>query len=168
MLVIGSLSSCAPDPGAAPPCGSVRRVALVAQAVPGAAYVPCIDHLEEGWRDGDFLARRGRASFTLRPERAGSRSVTVVLEGACDVSDAVPTRPRAEGVRTALSLRSITPRYAGRLVDVFPGGCITYRFDFARGPHIALMEELETTVGLMSRRDLRLQLRRELSVELDP
>jgi hypothetical protein len=52
-------------------------------------------------------------------------------------------------------------------MDVFSGGCISYSFDFARGPHIALMEELQDTVGLFSRRQLRLGLKDQLGVELD-
>ena len=63
---------------------------------------------------------------------------------------------------------SITPRYTGTLSDVFPGGCVTYAFDFVRGPHIALMEELGAAVGLYSRRQLRLDLQDRLGVELDP
>lgn len=164
------LPACSPGAAAeeVPRCGSVRRLALVAQAVPGAAYVPCVDHLEEGWSDQRFAARRGRVTFRLEPGRAGGRPVRVVFEESCDAGAAVPTTPRAEGVRTSVDLRSVSPRYSGTLVDVFPGGCVTYRFDFRRGPHIPLMEELRATVGLVSRRELRLDLRRELSVELDP
>ncbi len=92
----------------------------------------------------------------------------VELASTCDVSDAVPTTPRAEGVRTFIRLATISPRYSGTLTDLFPGGCVTYRFDFARGPHIALMEELGATVDLYSRRQLRLDLRHQLGVELDP
>lgn len=162
------LPGCAPAAAGVPRCEGVRRLALVAQALPEAAYVPCLDHLEEGWSDQRFVARKGRVTFRLEPERAGGRPVEVVFDDECDDVEGVPTTPRAEGVRTSIDLVSISPRYTGTLVDVFPGGCVTYRFDFGRGPHIPLMEELQETVGLMSRRQLSLDLRRELSVELDP
>ena len=92
----------------------------------------------------------------------------VVFDSTCDVSGAVATTPRAEGVRTSIRLQTISPRYTGTLTDVFAGGCVTYRFDFARGPHIALMEQLSATVGLFPRRELGVELRDQLGVDLDP
>jgi hypothetical protein len=50
----------------------------------------------------------------------------------------------------------IEPRFAGRLYDAFPGGCVTYAFDFAAGSQIALTEQFESAVGLYSRQQLRL------------
>jgi hypothetical protein len=107
-------------------------------------------------------------AFTLDPNRSGARPVKVEFRSTCDVTDAIPITPRADGVRTTMRLEGISPRYSGTITDVFPGGCVSYRFDFARGPHIALMEDLATTVDLYSRRQLRLDLRHQLGVELDP
>lgn len=165
-LLAAAFTSCSPS-DTVPSCTAGHRLALVAQSVPGAAYVPCIDHLGEGWTAGSFDAGRGRTRFVLVPHRAGGRPVQVSFRAACDVSEATPTTPRADGVRTSIRLAGISPRYAGTLSDVFPGGCVTYAFDFARGPHIALMEELQAGVGLFSRRQLRLELRDQLGVELD-
>jgi hypothetical protein len=168
LLTVGALvPACSNALGDVPRCDSERRLALVAQAAPAAAYLPCVDHLEEGWQDSGFEAGGGEVTFRLDADRADG-PVGVALEEACDVADAVPTTPRAEGVRTSIRLTSVSPRYAGALVDVFPGGCVTYRFDFPRGAHIPLMEELQATVGLVSRQELRVALRRELSVELVP
>ena len=150
-----------------PRCEADTRLAILAQSVPEAAYVPCINRLAEGWTTQDFDATGRRTRFVLVPDRAGSRSVRVTFEAACDVGAGVPTTPRADGVRTSIDLRSISPRYAGTLRDVFPGGCVSTTFDFPRGPHIALMEELDATVGLFSRRQLRLELHDQLGVELD-
>ena len=66
------------------------------------------------------------------------------------------------------SLSSIDPRYAGTMYDVFPGGCVSYRFDFERGAHIALMAQLQSIVGFVSRQQLRLDVQRQLGVRLDP
>jgi hypothetical protein len=41
-----------------------------------------------------------------------------------------------------------------------------YEFDFARGPHIALIDELERTVRLYPRRELRQRLRDDLGIDL--
>ena len=62
----------------------------------------------------------------------------------------------------------MAPRYAGRFHDVFSGGCVTMTFDFARGPHIALLDELQQAVRLYPRRQLRQELKDELGIDLDP
>lgn len=161
------LPACSSITPSVPACEVGTRLATVAQSVPSGSYIPCIRQLGEGWTAGELQVGRGSTRFTLLPDRAGGRTVHVAYHQACDTAGAVPTTPRAEGVRTLIDLRSIAPRYAGTLMDVFSGGCISYSFDFARGPHIALMEELQDTVGLFSRRQLRLGLKDQLGVELD-
>jgi hypothetical protein len=71
-------------------------------------------------------------------------------------------------VLTYTRLNSISPRFAGSLYDVFPGGCVSYRFDFTLGSQIALMEQFEEAIGLYPRQQLRLVLKQELGVELNP
>lgn len=66
-----------------------------------------------------------------------------------------------------MQVDSISPRYAGTLFDVFPGGCVTYEFDFERGAHISLMEELQQAIDLYPRRELRLAVRDQLGVDID-
>jgi hypothetical protein len=153
---------------ATPDCSSVERLALVAQSVPGAAYVPCVQGLPAGWRTTRFDASDGSTRLSLLSDRSGGRPVDVTLEASCDVTGASPAVPRAEGVRSYLLLRSVSGTYAGTMYDVFPGGCVRYRFAFPRGPHIPLMEELAATVRLVRRGDVRLDLRDRLGVELDP
>ena len=160
------LTGCTGIESAAPGCtGDSRRLALVAQSVPGAAYLPCVGPLPAGWSTAAVHISSGRTHFRLESDR--SRPVDVELLDRCDVSGATPTTPRADGVRTYRRLDSITPRYRGTLFDVFAGGCLTYRFDFQRGAHITLTEEFQTAAGLRSRRDLALELRRDLGVDLD-
>lgn len=166
ILVFGFvLVGCTPGSDAAPDCRADQRLALLAQSVPGATYVPCVAGLRTGWRTTNFEAETGKGSFELESDRA-DRPVVVDLSPGCRVGRATAIAPRADGVRTHLELQSISPRYAGTLYDVFPGGCVTYSFDFERGPHIALMEEFQASLGLFSRRELRLELSRDIGVEL--
>lgn len=161
-------AGCASVTPTVPSCTSVVRLVLVAQSVPSAAYVPCVAELPTGWQVTAFRAERGRTTLSLLSDRAQGRAVQVRLTDGCDVQGATTEPARTPGGRTYLRLRRITPRYQGTLYDVFPGGCVRYAFDFTRGPHIALMEGLFSAIDLVSRRQLRLDVRRELGEELDP
>jgi hypothetical protein len=160
-----ALAGCTSTSETAPECRADQRLALVAQSVPHASYVPCVAGLRTGWRTANFDAQTGRTEFDLASDRA-DHPVVVDFRASCHIGDATAIAPRAEGVRTHLRVRSISPRYAGTLYDVFPGGCVTYRFDFERGPHIALMEDFQASLGLFSRRELRLGLRRNADITL--
>ena len=162
------LSGCAAIQQPVPTCGSVTRLALVAQSVPTAAYVPCLGALPTGWGAGGFQATSGHARFTLRSDLAPGRPVQVALRASCDVAGATSTTPRGPGVATYIWLRSIAPRYAGTLTDQFAGGCVTYQFDFQRGPHITLMEDFEAAVTLYPRQELAVQVHQRLGVTLGP
>jgi hypothetical protein len=150
-----------------PRCEPGQRLAIVAQSVPDAAYLPCIAGLPAGWRFTSFQVDDDQTRFTLRSDRS-DRPVRVALVPSCDLGSATPVAPRDEGVRAYQLVESVTPRYAGRLYDVFAEGCVTYEFDFARGPHIALIDELQRAVRLYPRRQLRQELQDELGVTLDP
>ena len=166
--MLGSLlAGCATTATAAPRCEAGQRLAIVAQSTPGAAYLPCVDELPPGWRFESFEVDDDGARFSLLSDRA-DRPVEVSLSSGCDVGEATPVAPRDEGVRTYQRVASISPRYAGRFYDVFPRGCVTYEFDFERGPHIALVDELLRTVRLYPRRQLRQELEDQLGVKLDP
>jgi hypothetical protein len=54
------------------------------------------------------------------------------------------------------------------MYDVFPGGCVSYRFDFERGAHVPLMAQLQSIVGFVPRQQLRLDVQRQFGVRLDP
>jgi hypothetical protein len=154
--------------GSTPRCGDVRRLAIVAESVPTASYVPCLGPLRPGWSDRAFAPESGQTRFELRSDRDTSHPVAVHLTAACNTAAATPTTPRAPGVRTYLRLRSIDPRYAGSIIDAFPGGCITYALDFERGPHIGLIDDFEHIVELRARRDLRLELHAGYDIRLAP
>lgn len=167
-LVLSVTSGCTESSARPPGCTAVERVGLLAQSVPSAGYLPCIAELPTGWEGENLVVERGSAHFQLQSDRAQGHPVTVRLQDSCDVSNASPFPPRTVGGRSYLGLQSIRPRYTGTLYDVFPGGCVTYRFDFERGAHIALMAQLESTVGFVSRPELRRRLRQQLGIELPP
>ncbi len=156
------------DRATAPRCTDAQRLALVAQSVPAASYLPCLVALPQGWTAGDATIRRGITQFRLYSDRSPGHPVLVTLSTGRPAHPGTPTTPRAIGVETYVRLAAISPRYAGSMVDTFPGGSVTYRFDFERGPHIALMEELSSAVSLRYRPDLERTFHQQLRVELDP
>jgi hypothetical protein len=162
------LTGCASSGDSVPGCGEPLRLAILAQSVPSASYLPCIRSLPPGWTTAGFSATHDGTSFLLNSDRSAGQPVTVRLTTACRISGTSPSPARAPGVLTYTRLDSIRPRFAGRLYDVFPGGCVTYAFDFSHGSQIALMEQFKAAVGLYPRQQLRLVLKQKLGVELNP
>jgi hypothetical protein len=152
----------------APRCDDPLRLAIIAQSLPAAAYVPCLRDLPEGWSSSGFDATQSGTSFLLDSDRSPGRPVKVQLTATCRPGIASPSPPRAPGVLTYTRLISVRPRFTGTVYDVFPGGCVSYAFDFALGSQIALMEQFEGAIGLYPRQQLRLILKQKLGVELNP
>lgn len=167
VLAAGPLSGCAEAPRSMPGCDADSRLGIVAQSVPGAAYVPCVAELPAGWSFAGLRVNHRGTRITLESDRA-DRTVRVTLAATCDITGATPVAPSDPGTRTYQRIESIDPRYVGEFIDVFPGGCVTTRYDFQRGAHVALVTELEQIVGLYSRQQLRQELAATLDVELDP
>lgn len=167
LLAAGVLAGCTWVRDTVPRCGDSQRLAILAQSVPTASYVPCIEQVPQGWRTSGFNPAQDGTRFLLESDRAPGAPVVVRLRPTCSVAGASPTTPRRAGVLTYIRLASISPSYAGTLLDIFPGGCVAYSFDF-KGPYIALMDEFEGAIGLYPRQQLRLDLRKKLGVELDP
>jgi hypothetical protein len=166
-LLATVLGSCAEAGTAMPRCRAGQRLGIVAQSVPTASYLPCIEVLPAGWRTDAFDVDEDGTRFELRSDRA-DRAVIVQLSSTCRRGGSTPIAPRAEGVRSYVRVDSISPRYTGRFFDVFAGGCVTADFSLGRGPHIALVDELRRIVGLYSRRQLSLELNDTLGITLDP
>jgi hypothetical protein len=166
-LVIAAPACAVTATAAMPRCEPSQRLGIVAQSVAGAAYLPCIAEMPPGWSFESFGVDDDGTRFSLRSDRS-DRPVDVELAASCDVGLATPIAPRDQGVRTYQLSESVSPRYAGRFYDVFADGCVTYEFDFARGPHITLIDELLRAVHLYPRRVLRQELRDQLGITLDP
>jgi hypothetical protein len=134
------VSGCGAGPNPSVPfCPGTGRdtgaVILIAQAVPSAAFVPCLSELPAGWTYGGERLRNGRPEFWLDSDRAGFRALTVSLTPTCDVSKAVevPSETGALELRRYEEPDALPPAFFGNRYYVFPGGCITYRFTFHRG-----------------------------------
>jgi hypothetical protein len=126
-------------------------IILSAQAVPSAALLPCINALPSGWHpDGADIAS-GHARFWLDSDLAGRAALTVTLTAACDVSGAQQVKSDRPG--TQLFERQLTraPRYSALRYYTFPGGCVSYQFNFADGGSPQLATQASGAVGFMPR-----------------
>jgi tRNA A-37 threonylcarbamoyl transferase component Bud32 len=124
----------ADDAGAYPPiCGTGHSMILSAQAVPSSAMLPCVAALPSGWSIGGATISSGKVSLWLDSDRAGPRAITVTLAAACDTSDAHQIPSDQPGTRQFERPLSLRPQFSDLRFYAFPGGCATYRFNFAPG-----------------------------------
>jgi hypothetical protein len=151
-----------------PECEASGELVTIAQAVPTATFVPCIEALPVGWSFGDMEVRDGRASFTLSNDRAGVRSVEVTLEATCDTSDATELSGSGRPHRF-LRVDELSTRRRGAWLHRFPGGCVTYGFSVPTDTYDfdAFNVELETALGFFSRRTIAADVMRRYGAELD-
>jgi hypothetical protein len=147
-----------------------QGVVLMAQSVPTAAYVPCLESMPVGWHVADVQARNDVASFSLDSDRDGVRALEIRLTGGCDTSGASEIPSDRPEMRRLEEVSSVTPQYVGRRYYVFDGGCITVHFRLA-GRHATEPLAVATqSVGTLPRDALRAHVREETDgrLELDP
>jgi hypothetical protein len=107
--------------GPLPTCDTTSRglLLLMAQAVPSADFVPCLESLPEGWALERTRVETGRAVLTL--DNAGVGDVVVTLAESCDQEGASITDAGPPGSRVyENAVGQVTVR-----ATVFSGGCIT-------------------------------------------
>jgi membrane-associated phospholipid phosphatase len=140
----------------APGCDEISdQLVLLAQTVPSASMLPCLESLPVGWSYEGLSAQKGAAFFYLNSDRAGIRSVRVALTRSCDTSDATPVPSDEPGTeRFERTTDAIFPSYVGTRYYVFEGGCVAYRFRFAGEGGAALANEVSVGLGFFSRADL--------------
>ena len=137
----------------APECGTGHAMILAAQAVPSAAFLPCIAALPSGWTapGTDAEIASGQASFWLDSGQAGVQAVTITLTATCDTSGARQIPSEQPGMRRFERPPSLVPAYSDVRYYVFPGGCATYQFLFAPGASPVLAAAVDIAVAFMPR-----------------
>ena len=135
----------------APDCGPGHAMILAAQAVPSAAFLPCIAALPSGWTTADPEIASGRASFVLDSGQAGVQAVTITLTVTCDISGAQRIPSGQPGMRRFERPLSLVPAYSGVRYYTFPGGCATYQFVLAPGASPVVTTTVNSVVAFMPR-----------------
>jgi tRNA A-37 threonylcarbamoyl transferase component Bud32 len=159
--------------GNAPDCGTGHTMILAAQAVPSAAFLPCVAALPVGWTTVNDEIASGRASFGLDSgSLAGGggvhfvlgqsgqlQTVTITLTATCDIAGARQIPSGRPGMRRFERPPSLVPAYSDVRYDVFPGGCVTYRF-LGPGASPVVTTTVDSAVAFMPRSELAGYVRR--------
>lgn len=103
-------------------------VVLLAQSVPTATWVPCLEALPLGWDVAGLEATDEEARFWLDSDRDGVRAVEIRLDGGCDTTGATQIPSDREGMQRWERVTEVTPRYVGTRSYLFEGGCISVLF----------------------------------------
>ncbi len=145
-------------------------VVLLAQSVPSAEVVPCVESIPVGWHFAGLDARNGSARFWLDSDRHGARAIEVVLTGDCDTTGATEIASDRPELRRLERVTQISPQFTGRRYYLFDGGCITVVFRLTGSDSAEPLAVATQSLGVVSREDLRDLVREESGgrLELDP
>jgi hypothetical protein len=135
---------------------------LMAQAVPSASQLPCVESLPTGWSVSEVFVRDGRARFALDSDRVGMHAVQVVLERTCQFEGKV-TRVASDepGMRRYEQIGEVRPGvgFTGIRFYLFQGGCVSYRFQFDTEERAGPIGEVTLALSFISRDALRTLIR---------
>jgi hypothetical protein len=179
LLLAGCAGSTGPDllQARQPACTYQGRegtplVLLMAQAVPSASQLPCVELLPAGWAVSDVYVRNGRVRFALDSDRVGRHAVQVMLERTCNFGRVTRVPSDHPGTRRYQEVISIEPgrRYQGAIYYLFPGGCVTYRLDFHSDEQARPLGEVSLALGFVTRDAMRKRLSdfTDGKLQLDP
>jgi hypothetical protein len=145
-------------------------VILMAQSVPTASFVPCLEGLPLGWRLVDLDADSGSARFWLDSDRYGARAIEVRLTADCDTSGTTQIPSERPDMRRLEQIDQVSPQFLGRRYYVFDGGCITVIFTLAGSDSSEPLAVATQGLGVVARDDLRDLVQEESGgrLELDP
>lgn len=145
-------------------------VILMAQAVPSATFVPCLDTVPLGWHFAELDAGRGSARFWLDSDRDGVHAIEVLLTASCDTSGATEIPSDRTEMRRLELVTQLAPQYVGKRFYLFDGGCITVLFTVAGQDRAEPLAVATQGIGAVPREDLRALVREESGgrLELDP
>jgi hypothetical protein len=148
-----------------PKCGEVgaRTTFLMAQSVPDAGLVPCIDAeaLPADLFMEDMRIDSTGARFTFFGDWPAPDADTVTplrlevrFTSSCDVGDAVAVPSDEPDARRLERVERVAAGYVGERFYVFDGGCVTYRFDAQDDAWLGFVHEASQTWTFMPRAEV--------------
>jgi hypothetical protein len=139
-----------------PECEPSNVTVLMAQSVPAATLVPCVATFPAGWSLGGVQVRNGRARFWLDSDIAGPSAVEASLQPPrrCDVSSATQVPSDEASTERYEEINALAPTLAATRYYLFPGGCVTYHFNFGDDGTGSQIVDAEQALGFLDRSTL--------------
>jgi tRNA A-37 threonylcarbamoyl transferase component Bud32/membrane-associated phospholipid phosphatase len=149
-------------------CEPHEPLLLMAQSVPTASLVPCIELLPVGWTLGDVVVGNGRSRFTMTSDRGGV--LVVELTASCHLAGAVELTSEQPGARRYLRIERNPAGVTMTRTYSFPGGCVSQRLVAPEVSRQQLAGESSSALSFTTRDALAAALRRDSDgrVDLDP
>jgi len=149
-------------------CAPHEPLLLMAQSVPTASLVPCIEILPVGWTLGDVVVGDGHSRFTMTSDRGGV--LVVDLSVSCDLAGAVEQTSQEPEARRYLRVERNAAGLVMTRSYTFPGGCVTQRLVAPEASRQQLAGESSSALSFTTRDALAAALRRDSGgrLELDP
>jgi hypothetical protein len=129
----------------------------MAQSVPTASLVPCIEILPAGWTLGDVVVGNNRSRFTVTSDRGGV--LVTELAASCDLSGAVELTSERPGARRYVRVERNAAGVATTRAYTFAGGCVTQRLMAPEASREQLVSESSSALGFTTRDALAAALR---------
>jgi tRNA A-37 threonylcarbamoyl transferase component Bud32/membrane-associated phospholipid phosphatase len=151
-------------------CGDLEPLWLMAQSVPSASLIPCLQLVPADWTVAEVAVNNGRSVITLDHNRAGGAAMVVRLTASCDLAGATEVTSEQSGARRYLRLDRTSTEFSAIRAYTFPGGCVTQRFRGAGPSAFRLSDTASIEFGFITREQLRqaLSQRSHGRLELDP
>jgi membrane-associated phospholipid phosphatase/tRNA A-37 threonylcarbamoyl transferase component Bud32 len=151
-------------------CSNLEPLWLMAQSVPSASLIPCLQYVSVDWTVAKIAVNNGRSVITLDHDRGGTAAMVVRLTAACDLAGATEVTSEQSGARRYLRVDRNSAEFSATRAYTFPGGCVTQRFRAAGPSPLRLRDTASTEFGFITRQELRqaLSQRSHGRLELDP
>ncbi len=145
-------------------------VVLLAQSVPTATWVPCLEAIPLGWDVSGLEATDEDARFWLDSDRDGVRAVEIRLDESCDTGGATLIPSDREAMQRWERVTQVTPEYVGTRYYVFEGGCISVLFRLSGENRAEPLGFATQGIGTVPRDAVRAAVREQTDdrLELDP
>jgi hypothetical protein len=145
---------------------------LMAQSVPSASLVPCVQLLPVGWSVAEVAVNNGRSVITLNHDRGGRGAVVVELtaSASCDLARARKVTSEQPAARRYLRMDRNAPGFSATRSYTFPGGCVAQRVIVPAAGGQQLASQTSSAIGFTTRQELRQALdeRSDGRLRLDP
>jgi tRNA A-37 threonylcarbamoyl transferase component Bud32/membrane-associated phospholipid phosphatase len=151
-------------------CGDLEPLWLMAQSVPSASLIPCLQLVPVDWTVAKVAVNNGRSVITLDHDRGAKAAMVVRLSASCDLAGATEVTSEQPGARRYLRVDPNSTEFSATRAYTFPGGCVTQRYRAAGPSALRLSDTASTEFGFISREELRraLSQRSHGRLELDP